>query len=73
MERSAILVKVIPELRTIFLTHGYELYYHDCHLGTNGVSDNQNLESLCLGLLNDSIEKSSPQHGIKFIVSCLYT
>jgi hypothetical protein len=38
-------------------------------LGTHGLSDNHNLELLCLQLLNESIEKSNPEHGINFIVS----
>jgi hypothetical protein len=70
VERAAILVKVIPEIRSIFASRGYELYYHDCHLGTSGITDDHNIERICINTLNTSIEKWNmiSQDGIRFMV-----
>jgi hypothetical protein len=53
------LVEAIPRIRSIFTSRGYELNYHDCHLGTSGITDDPNIESLCINTLNTSIEKSN--------------
>lgn len=63
---------MIPELRNFFAVYGYELYYHDCHLETDAISDNHNLEAICLEILNRTIQQNRNENGINYIVCMKY-
>ncbi len=71
VESSALLVRVMPDLRSYFAAFGYELYYHDCHLATGGYTKDHDLEEICLSTLKQSTEVAllNTENGIVFIVS----
>jgi hypothetical protein len=58
-------------LRSYFAAFGYEFYYHDCHLGTDGYTNMHDLEDICLGTLEQATSSAclNAENGILFIVS----
>jgi hypothetical protein len=71
IERASFLLRVVPELRSYFAAFGYELYYHDCHLSTDGYSNTHDLEEMCLNSIENilNIAANNPENGILFMVT----